>query len=196
VGRSNPPIVVALSGPNGAGKSTAGPNILKDTLGVMEFVNADAIAQGMSVFAPGEMAVAAGRIMLTRLRDLARRRESFAFETTLAGRGHAIWVRELRKQGYEFHLIYLWLPSAEFAVTRVRNRVRFGGHSVPAETIRRRYVSGLRNLFELYRPIAATWRIYDNSEGPAPELIASGTGNETVVRDVAKWTRIERQARR
>ena len=87
------PSLIALAGPNGAGKSTAGPSLLKDTLGVTEFVNADLIAQGLSPFAPEAAAVAAGRVMLARLRDLARRRATFAFETTLAGRAYAPWIK-------------------------------------------------------------------------------------------------------
>jgi predicted ABC-type ATPase len=163
----------------------------------MEFVNADAIAQGLSAFAPDEVALTAGRIMLARLKDLARRRLDFAFETTLAGRSHAVWLRELQEEGYAFHLIYLWLPGADFAVERVRNRIRLGGHSVPEETIRRRYVTGLRNMFELYRPIAATWRVYDNSAASAPELIATGIGTRaSEVRDRVKWAIIESQGRR
>ena len=194
--RSSSPTVVALAGPNGAGKSTAGPNILKETLGVMEFVNADAIAQGLSAFAPDEVAITAGRIMLERMRELAGRKANFAFETTLAGRNHAVWLRELRKARYEFHLIYLWLPSADFAVERVRDRVRLGGHPVPEEVIRRRYVSGLRNMFELYLPLAATWRVYDNSAGFAPKLIAMGMGPRTSeIGDQEKWATIEDQGR-
>ena len=46
------PNVVVLAGPNGAGKSTSAPSILKDALGVDEFVNADVIAQGLSGFEP------------------------------------------------------------------------------------------------------------------------------------------------
>jgi hypothetical protein len=64
-----PPSLIALAGPNGAGKSTADPILLKETLGVTEFVNADLIAQGLSPFAPETTAVAAGRIMLARMRD-------------------------------------------------------------------------------------------------------------------------------
>ncbi len=54
-----------------------------------EFVNGDTIAQGLSAFRPESAAVAAGRIMLTRLRSLAETRQDLAFETTLAGRNFA-----------------------------------------------------------------------------------------------------------
>jgi predicted ABC-type ATPase len=144
------PDVVMLAGPNGAGKSTAAPALLRDILSVNEFVNADVIAQGLSAFEPERAAPAAGRIMLARLRELARQRESFAFETTLASRSFAPWIAGLKSEGgYKFRLVFLWLPSPEAAVARVAERVRAGGHDVPEATIRRRYAAGLKNFFTL-----------------------------------------------
>jgi predicted ABC-type ATPase len=90
--------------------------------------------------------------MLTRIHELARQRVSFAFETTLASRSFAPWLVELAQTGYRFRLVFLWLPSADFAVDRVADRVRLGGHSVPEQTVRRRYAAGLRNFFGLYQP--------------------------------------------
>ena len=60
------PAVVILAGPNGAGKSTVAPALLHGALAVNEFVNADAIASGLSAFAPESAAIAAGRVMLAR----------------------------------------------------------------------------------------------------------------------------------
>ena len=189
------PSVVALAGPNGAGKSTVGPPLLKETLGVTEFVNADVIAQGLSAFDPGSVAFEAGRIMLQRLKDLAARAESFAFETTLSARIYSTWIPELLDRGYRFHLFYLWLPSADLAIARVRDRVRVGGHDIPDATVRRRYVRGLSNFFELYRPLATGWRVYDNSGPAKPTLVAAGRGEETsrvLVPDT--WRQISRSA--
>jgi len=171
--------IVVLAGPNGAGKSTTGPTLLRDTLGITEFVDADIIARGISAFDPENVALQAGKVMLRRIRELVRRRADFAFETTLAIHSLAPWLVNLRKEGYCVHIIFLWLPSADFAVDRVRDRVRMGGHSVPEQTIRRRYYAGLRNLFKLYLPIAETWRIYDNSRAGGPRLIAMGKGTCT-----------------
>ena len=78
------PKVVVIAGPNGAGKSTTAPAIVRQAFGVDEFVNADTIARGLSAFAPEQVALAAGRIMLRRIRELFAGRASFAFETTLA----------------------------------------------------------------------------------------------------------------
>jgi predicted ABC-type ATPase len=189
------PSLVALAGPNGAGKSTAGPALLKDTLGITEFVNADLIAQGLSPFAPERAAVAAGRIMLERLRDLARRRATFAFETTLSGRTYARWIRGLIETGYHFHVIFLWLPSPEHALARVADRVRRGGHHVPDDVVRRRYHGGLRNFSALYRPLATTWRLYDNGRGAHPRLVARGRSTtELRILDEPTWRRVQRES--
>jgi predicted ABC-type ATPase len=73
-------------------------------------------------------------------------------------------------------VLFLWLESADLAVTRVAARVRLGGHDVPDATVRRRYGRGLRNFFELYRPLADSWQVFDNSHARRPRLIASGRG--------------------
>ncbi len=184
-------LVVVVAGPNGAGKSTAAPRLLRDTLMVEEFVNADVIASGLSAFRPEGAAVAAGRIMLARMEELAAARRSFAFETTLASRSFAPWLGRLATSGYRTHLLFLWLESAELAVSRVAERVRVGGHDVPEATIRRRYDSGLRNLFSLYLPVVDSWQVLDNSAAPIPGLIAAGSrGAPAEVPDARIWRRI------
>ena len=191
--RNSAPSVIALAGPNGAGKSTTGPDLLKDTLGITEFVNADLIAQGLSPFAPDRAAVAAGRIMLDRLRHLARQRTTFAFETTLSGLAYVRWITGLIDSGYHFHVVFLWLPSAEHAIARVADRVRRGGHHVPDEIVRRRYHGGLRNFLRLFRPLATTWRLYDNASGDRPQLVAKGgTASELRIADESIWHQVTR----
>ena len=188
------PCVIALAGPNGAGKSTVGPGLLRGALRVTEFVNADVIAQGLSAFNPDAVAIAAGRVMRARLRELAGRRADFAFESTLAGRTHAAWIRSLLRAGYDFHLVFLWLPSPELAVERVRSRVELGGHAVPEETVRRRYAAGLSNFFRVYRPLATTWRLYDSSRATGPRLVAAGRGaGAATVRDRMTWARMSKE---
>ncbi len=189
--------MVVLAGPNGSGKSTTAPALLKGALGVTEFVDADTIARGLSAFQAERVALSAGRIMLTRLKELAAQRVSFAFETTLASRMFARWLAELQEGGYRVHIVFLWLPSTDLAIARVADRVRMGGHVVPEDTIRRRYAAGLRNFFSLYRPLANSWRIYDNSASSAPRLIARGRAAKvTRVLDEAVWARIKSEVER
>jgi len=184
------PHIVVLGGPNGAGKSTTAPALLRGQLGVDEFVNADTIARGLSAFAPERAAIDAGRVMLRRLDQLAAQQRSFAFETTLASRTFAPRLARWAKAGYCVHVVFLWLPSADLALARVRERVLLGGHDVPVETVRRRYARGLRNFFSLYRELATTWRFYDNSK-PRLRLVARGerTGH-LVVSAPALWSEI------
>jgi predicted ABC-type ATPase len=187
------PSIVVLAGPNGAGKSTVAPALLHGALAVDEFVNADVIARGLSAFNPESAAIAAGRVMLARLRELAGQRVSFAFETTMANRTFAPWLRDLRASGYDVQLVFLWLPSADFAVERVADRVRAGGHNVPEETVRRRYRAGLRNFFNLYEPLASAWRLYDTSS-PDPRLVAEGLEAQPIrVYDEGVWRVVRRQ---
>src|SRR5713101_294943 len=182
--------VVVLAGPNGAGKSTMAAELLVEVLGVSEFVDADVFARTLP--RSGAAAITAGRAMLRRLDELGASRRDFGFETTLASRSFAPRIRKLTRAGYECHLVFLWLQSADLAVARVADRVRLGGHAVPEQTIRRR--SGLRNFFALYRPLTTTWRMYDNSTHEL-RLIASGAGTETRgINDPGLWERIRAEA--
>ena len=186
------PNLFVIAGPNGAGKSTAAPLLIGERLGIREFVNADGIAAGLSAFAPERVALEAGRIMLRRLDSLASAGADFAFETTLATRSFAPWIARLRaERGYRFHLAFLWLPSAEMAVMRVAGRVRHGGHAVPERDIKRRYDRGLRNFFDLYRPIADSWEMHDNSSLPHVRIATSTPDGEIEVANPALWHRIE-----
>ncbi|MCL1470734.1 zeta toxin family protein [Argonema antarcticum] len=188
------PNLIVIAGPNGAGKSTVAPALLQETLRINEFVNADAIAQGLSAFTPEEVAFQAGRLMLERLQHLANQGANFAFETTLASRTFAPWIANLRQTGYVFYLIFLWLPSPEMAIARVQQRVTEGGHNVPEETIRRRYNSGIRNFFQLYQTLADSWRFYDNSDPAKTRLIASGRGIvEEVISENGTWQSIKKE---
>jgi predicted ABC-type ATPase len=183
---------VGVGDDDGAGKSTAGPPLLRDALGLTEFVNADVIAQGLSAFDPEGAAFEAGRVMLQRIRDLGRRRVSFAFETALAGRSYVRWISKLKEQGYVFEIFFFWVPSPEAAISRVAARVEAGGHDVPEEVVRRRYHLGLRNFFRLYRGMAVTWQIYDTTRGMTPQMIAWGSGDRTLqVLDRRTWEQIE-----
>lgn len=185
-----------IGGPNGAGKTTAAEAVLRDTFAVTEFVNADVIAHGLSGFRPAGSAVAAGRVMLARLAELAGKRKDFAFETTMASRSFAPWLRALADTGYHVHLVFLWIPTADLAVQRVRERVRAGGHDVPEETIRRRFRRGIRNFHELYRPLARSWRVYDNSRGSGPVLFATGRGRAAErILDEERWRAFQASAR-
>ena len=165
--------IIIIAGPNGAGKTTFAEEFLPKEANCPIFVNADLIAAGLAPFDPERAAFKAGRLMLEEIAEHARKGESFAFETTLSGRGYARLIPAWREDGYTVKLFFLRLASPELAIARVRQRVREGGHNVPEPTIRRRFAAGLRNLEEIYKPIVSEWAIYENS-GPAPLLLEEG----------------------
>lgn len=171
---STSPHISIIGGPNGSGKSTCGPAILKKYFQISEFVNADTIAAGISAFQPRKVAIEASRIMLKRIKSLANRKENFAFETTLSSRTFAPWIAKIKKNGYRFTLVYFWLHNSDLAIKRVEERVRLGGHHIPPEIIKRRYLSSIKNFFSLYLPLADNWCVYNNSEANNPKLIANG----------------------
>lgn len=109
-------------------------------------------------------------------------------------RSFAPWLRLGLADGYAVHLVFLWLASPELALARVARRVELGGHSVPDNVVRRRYAAGLRNFFTLYRSIATSWRVYDNSDLRHPRLIAMGEGDTTHIAQADVWARIVRQS--
>lgn len=182
--------MLVVAGPNGAGKSTSAPLLVQETAGIDRYLNADAIARGFSPFRPDLSAVAAGRLMIAHMTALREARQSFALETTLAGVKLADHLADLRAIGYRVHLFYLWLPSADIAVRRVEQRVALGGHSIPEETIRRRYFRSLRNLVRIYLPSADLWHVYDNAQA-TPALIAhGGLSAELHITNAEKWIRL------
>jgi len=183
-----------IAGPNGAGKTSSAPELLRDAVGVPSFVNADVIAEGLSGFRPQEAAFEAGRIMLMRARELAARRADFALESTLSGRTLHRFLNRLASVGYERHVFYLWLPSPDMAVARVRGRVKAGGHDVPEHVIRRRFGKSLVNFEKLYRPDATPWRLYDGGALTGRPLIAHcGARHKAEVVDEERWALVARQ---
>ena len=111
--------------------------------------------------------------MLKEIKAYATANQSFAFETTLSGKSYAKHIADWKKQGYHITMFFLSLPNAEFAIARVANRVAAGGHNIPEITIRRRFKSGLNNFQTIYKPLADSWSLYDNSK-EQPLLLETG----------------------
>ncbi len=154
-----------IAGCNGAGKTTASFTILPEMIECKEFVNADEIAKGLSPFQPQKVAFEAGRIMLNRIAWLLDKNESFAFETTLSTRSYQQKIEFAQQNGYTTTLLFFWLQSVELAKERVHSRVLEGGHNIEDNVIVRRYVRGIKNLFDIYLPIVNGALIFDNSFG-------------------------------
>ena len=165
------PNLYIIAGPNGAGKTTASYTLLPEMLNCINFVNADEMARGLSPFSPNTVDVQAARIMLQRIDELLAQKVDFAIETTLATRSYVQLVKRAQVIGYKVHLLFFYLESPEQAIQRVAQRVREGGHNIPEDVIRRRFVRGIDNLINLYLPICDSVLVYNSIKTPA-QLIA------------------------
>lgn len=146
---------------------------------------------------PQRAAIRAGRVMHARIEELRAQRRSLALETTLSGLSLRKNLQRLHDTGYESYLLYLWLPSARLAVSRVSGRVRMGGHHIPTEDILRRYLRSVYNFEAVYRHLVSEWRVYhafgDSEKGG--NVIARGDDSgEIEVFDADDWREIRAQA--
>ena len=187
--------VYIIAGPNGSGKTTFAKLFLPDYVNCPNFVNADLIAQGLAPFEPRAAAIKAGKLVLQQIHEYARRGVDFAFETTLSGKSYVGLLTELKARGYALHLFFLWLPSAELAIARIKERVQEGGHHVPAEDVRRRFARGTNNFFTLYESLLDSWMLFDNSKAK-PILIAKRKNSHREVVNNDLFTIIQKSVRR
>ena len=164
------PRCVLIAGPNGAGKTTFARRYLPEDAGVIHFVNADLIASGLSPLKPELAAIAAARMVLREIDRLAAERMDFAFETTFSGFTYVRRLQTWKQAGYRIEMVYLRLRSVQLALRRIAARVRQGGHDVPRADVVRRFSRGWRNFQRIYRPLADSWAVYDNS-GRSPRLL-------------------------
>ena len=183
------PYVVVIAGPNGAGKTTCATHLLPKNIAIKHFVNADLIAKGLSPFDPSVTDIEAGRLMLKRIKTLTKKKENFAFETTLASKLFVNLLENCRADGFQIVIIFLSLVSPELAFSRVKTRVERGGHFVPEETVRRRYRRGIVNFFTIYKDLADIWILGDNSHS-SPTMIAYKVKEETFIVDRLRYDSI------
>jgi len=168
--RKRRPRCIVIAGPNGAGKTTFAREYLLRVAKVIHFVNADLIAGGLSPLKPELAAIAAARVVLREIDRLAADKTSFAFETTLSGLTYLRRMNQWKRGGYRIEIIYLHLDSVDLAMRRIAARVLQGGHDVARRDVTRRFKRGRENFDSIYRPMADSWAIYDNS-GASPVLM-------------------------
>jgi predicted ABC-type ATPase len=183
--------VYIIAGPNGSGKTTFARLFLPDYVRCPNFVNADLIAQGLAPFEPGAAAIKAGKLVLQQIDEYAKRGLDFAFETTLSGKSYVKLLTHLKDTGYAVHLFFLWIPSAELAIARIKDRIFDGGHNVPAIDVRRRFKRGIINFFEIYEPLLDSWMLFDNSK-TRPFLIAKRKNSHREIFNAGLFTMIQK----
>ena len=178
-----------IAGPNGVGKTTFAREFLPHFADCKNFVNADLIAQGVAPFSPEAAAFRAGRMMLNEIRSFSKKRESFAFETTLSGKSYLSLIRGLSRKGYTVHLFFLCVDNVDVALSRIEQRVLKGGHDVPELVVRRRFHRSIGNFFRKYQTIVDSGHLVDNTAS-MPVTIAFRTGGKPRIINREKYQRL------
>ena len=163
--------VYIIAGPNGSGKTTFAREFLPEYAKCPHFVNADFIAQGLSPFSQQFSSIKAGKLVLEQIKEFMRKNADFGFETTLSGKTFIKHFNSLKKKGYRLHLFFLWIPSSQLAIARIKDRVAEGGHHVPDVDVKRRFERSIVNFFNIYVPLLNSWMLFNNS-AVRPKVIA------------------------
>ncbi|HEY6392120.1 MAG TPA: AAA family ATPase [Bryobacteraceae bacterium] len=167
------PLLTVFGGPNGSGKSSVIRKM--EFEGRENLLDTDAIAKRMDPANPRRAAVAAGREVILRTREYLGNQQSFAIETTLSSRSSLTTICEAQERGFIVHLVYVCVNTPERSIQRVRERVTEGGHDVPEEDVRRRYVRSLQNLpavlLQAHKAV-----VYDNSDDEPRKVLETQAG--------------------
>lgn len=189
----NRPTLHVLAGPNGAGKSTLYETVLKDRLPGVEFVNADLLAWAEFGHPAATLAESQRGQQLAdeRRKSLMSEGKSLVTESTFSHPSKLELLREARDKGYELRVYHVNVRSPEISVFRVQSRVEAGGHPVPEDKIRERYVRNQALIRDAVRT-ADRGFVFDNSRLGEPARLAVGFRNGEVVRlndPVPNWAR-------
>ncbi len=189
--RSNPNLVM-VAGPNGAGKSTVADFLITNR-SIDSYINADVIARGMAASGEQSSEISAGKVLLQVLHDALSRRQSIAFESTMSGLGWKKLIRNAKAAGYTATICYIAVSSPEISIERVAARVALGGHDIPVETIRRRYVKSLTRSLNEYRYLVDYWYFFDNSGDSAQLIAASEPSDGLAIFNAEIWSAYEQR---
>lgn len=132
-----------FAGVNGAGKTT----LFQTNIEYKNYprVNLDEIVRSFGSWKNNLDVLNAGKIAVKQIKEYFESGESFNQETTLCGNSIFKNIEKAKLLGYEVELYYVGLASADLAKSRVRQRVRDGGHGIPEADIERWHFLVLRS---------------------------------------------------
>jgi len=172
--------IVIVAGGNGVGKTTFARAFLQEY--DYEFLNADEIAKSLSAGNPSEKKISAGKLFFERLNEAIAQNKALLIESTLSGRYLQKFINRLQKQNYQINIIFIFAESPEILIERIAERVEKGGHFVPDEDVRRRFVRGKKNFWNVYKNLADSWSLFYNTNDSFRK-IAAGEEDKIIMID-------------
>lgn len=167
-----PGVAVIIGGVNGAGKTTFARQMLALLHPGVPYFNVDEIQRESTAFSHP---VAASKEFMRRLHERVDQGGDFAIETTLSSVHYLKHIAAWRSRGYSVILHFIEVPSPDFAVERVLQRVRAGGHNIPEADIRRRFLRSKQLFHAAYAPVVDRWYHW-NSDEKGLSLVTQTTG--------------------
>lgn len=161
--------IIIVAGANGVGKTTFAQQFLIE-YPQYEYLNADEIAKEISPENPQAKQFRAGKIFFKRLNQFIEQGKSCVIESTLSGRYLIKFIGRIKEQNYQTTLAFIFVDSPEISIERIAGRVKKGGHFVPEDDVRRRFVRGRRNFGNIYKNLVDRWSLVYNSQAGFREI--------------------------
>jgi len=155
-------ILYIVAGANGSGKTTFALNYKE--LNNLHFINTDEIAKQYDPKDINKYKVKAGKEFFKQLDNSLALDKSFMVETTLSGKYLKKVINKAKENNFKIVLIYLFLETDNENILRVKNRVLNGGHDVPVEDIKRRYIRSRELFMNLYKDMVDKWILFFNDD--------------------------------
>ncbi|HEY2358676.1 MAG TPA: AAA family ATPase [Phenylobacterium sp.] len=177
------PTLHVLAGPNGAGKTSFYESWLRPRTGA-EFVNADLLVHAaLGRYATTQADATLGqRLAEDRRAALIASRQSLVTESTFSHPSKLHLLRHARAGGYRVIVYHVNVDSSDLAVARVAAREAHGGHPVPEDRIRGRYLRNQALIRDAVRMADRAFVIDNSVRGSKPSaLIAFSSGSATEV---------------
>lgn len=152
-------VFTIIGGVNGVGKSSLSGVLSSENTELGIIVDADKFTAKC-----GGDRIKGGKAAIATINDCLDRQINFTQETTLSGVKTLKTIKRARDLNYYIRLYYVGISSANESIKRIRNRVDKGGHNIPDDDVKRRYLKRFDDLAKVL-PYCNEVRFYDNENG-------------------------------